>query len=125
MEGGGRVRRGPTPPLKAVKSKKNLKGWTGLEKGRPKITSTAPPRSTRSLPAMSSVATATATATPAQERTRYLNTEYNRIQKELDQLYEPYSEEWSAAFEANPIIHEWRADWWNRMNARMSISKGW
>ena len=123
MDGCGRGRVGEGGSLQYVKSKKNLKGWTGYQNGRPKITSKAPNRSTRSLPAMSSVATATATA--AQERTRYLNAEHNRIRKELDQQYTPYSEEWTAAFEANPTIQAWRADWWDRMNQRMSISKGW
>ena len=54
-------------------------------------------------------------------RTAYLNAEYARISKELNELYTPRSKEWWAAFDAHPTIQDWRADFHHRMNA----SKGW
>jgi hypothetical protein len=70
---------------------------------------------------VASAASATAIPMTPKERTAYLNTEHTRILKELAEQYTPYSKEWWAAFDAHPIIQDWRADFHHRMNA----SKGW
>jgi len=57
----------------------------------------------------------------AKEYTRFLNVHHERISKELAEVYVPNTKEWWTAFDANPIIQEWRADFHYRMNA----SKGW
>ena len=62
-----------------------------------------------------------AAAAAAKEYTRFLNVHHERISKELAEVYVPNTKEWWTAFDANPIIQEWRADFHYRMNA----SKGW
>jgi len=64
------------------------------------------------------------TAMTPEDRTRFLNAEYKRICAELNTQYERDSTEWWDAFNAHPTIQEWRADSWERMNKRISISKG-
>ena len=68
-----------------------------------------------------SKATKEAAAVAAKAYTQFLNIHHEQVCKELDEQYTPKSKEWWAAFQANPIIQSWQADFHYRMNA----SKGW